>query len=161
MVLGLFAHGLWMEDIPDTAAHFQIWLHSAVGITLLLVAAAGWLWWLTNTAPAEPATMPQWQQHAARFAHWALYALIFGVAITGWALTSTLREPVSIDLFGLIGVPQLLAFGPADHELIEEAHEILANALIALVVVHVGAALWHHFVLRDNVLRRMLGGASP
>jgi cytochrome b561 len=79
------------------------------------------------------------------------------VTITGWALAGTLREPVGIDLFGFIGVPQLVAPGSADHELFEEAHEVLSNVLIALVVVHVAAALYHHFVLRDGVLRRMLG----
>jgi cytochrome b561 len=157
LVLGLFAHGLWMEDIPDDAAQFQIWLHSAVGITLLAIAALAFVWWLFNVVPAEPAGTPEWQRRAARIAHWTLYTLIFAVTITGWALTGTLREPVGIDLFGFIGVPQLVAPGSADHELFEEAHEILSNVLIALVVVHVAAALYHHFVLRDGVLRRMLG----
>jgi cytochrome b561 len=68
-----------------------------------------------------------------------------------------MREPVGIDLFGFIGVPQLVAPGSANHELFEELHEILANVLIALVLVHAGAALYHHFVLRDAVLWRMLG----
>ena len=94
MVLGLFAHGLWMEDIPDDAAHFQIWLHSAVGISLLAVAALAFVWWLVNAVPAEPTATPAWQRRAARIAHWALYALIFAATITGWALTGTMREPV-------------------------------------------------------------------
>jgi len=158
MVLALFVHGLWLEDIPDDAATFQIWLHSAVGISLLAIAVAAFLWWLVNARPTEPAATPAWQRRAARIAHWALYALIFGATITGWALTGSMREPVGIDLFGFIGVPQLVAPGSGDHEFFEEAHEILANVLIALVAVHVAAALYHHFILRDGVLRRMLSG---
>jgi len=157
MVLGLFAHGLWLEDIPDDAAHFQVWLHSAVGISLLAIAVLAFVWWLFNVVPAEPTAAPEWQRRAARIAHWALYALIFGVTISGWALTGSMREPVGIDLFGFIGVPQLVAPGSGGHELFEEAHEILSNVLIALVAVHVVAALYHHFILRDAVLWRMLG----
>jgi len=157
MVLGLFAHGLWLEDLSRDQRAFQTWLHSAVGITLLLVVAAGFLWWLFNVVPAEPSNTPAWQRRAAQLAHWGLYALIFAVTITGWALTDTLRQPVGVDLFGFISVPQLVGPGSGMHGLLEEAHELLSNVLIALVVVHVAAALYHHFVLRDAVLVRMLG----
>ena len=157
MVLGLFAHGLWMEVLPEEQERFQLWLHVAVGITLLLIAAAGFVWWLLNVVPAEPAGSPAWRRNGARLMHWGLYALIFAVTLTGWALTGTLRAPVGIDLFGVINVPQLLAPGSAYHELLEEAHELLANVLIALVAVHVAAALYHHFIVRDGVLLRMLG----
>jgi cytochrome b561 len=126
---------------------------------LLGIAAAAFVWWLVNAVPADPAGTPEWQRRAARLAHWALYALIFGVAITGWALTGTMREPVAIALFGFIEVPQLVGPDSGTHELFEELHEILANVLIALVVVHVAAALYHHLVLRDGVLLRMLGRA--
>jgi cytochrome b561 len=157
MVLGLFAHGLWMEDLGRDQRLFQTWLHGAVGISLLVTAVAGFLWWLGNVVPGEPAGTPEWQRRATRLAHWMLYALILGVTISGWALNGTMREPVAIELFGFIGVPQLIGPGSGAHELFEEAHEVLANVLIALVAVHVAAALYHHFVLRDGVLRRMLG----
>jgi len=157
MVLGLFAQGLWMEDLPADQERFQLWLHTAVGITLLVIAAAGFLWWLGNVVPADPAAMPAWQRHAARLAHWGLYGLIFAATIAGWALIGTLREPVSIDLFGFISLPQLTGPGSGAHEFLEEAHELAAYLLIALAAVHVLAALYHHFVLRDAVLLRMLG----
>jgi len=87
----------------------------------------------------------------------ALYALIFAVTVAGWALTGTMRDPVAIALFGFIEVPQLLGPGDGSHEFLEEAHETAAYLLIALVAVHVAAALYHHFVLRAAVLLRMLG----
>jgi len=158
MVLGLFAHGLWMDELGRDQRPFQIWLHGAVGISLLAIAAAAFVWWLLNVVPAEPPGMPIWQRRAARLAHWGLYALIFGSTIAGWALTGTLRQPVAIQLFGFVEVPQLIGPGSGYHELFEEAHEFLSYLLIALVVVHVAAALYHHFVLRDRVLRRMVSG---
>jgi cytochrome b561 len=157
LVLGLFAHGLLLHEFGRDQHRFQIWLHSAVGITLLLIVVAAFVWWLMNPVPAEPAGTPPWQGRAAHLAHWGLYGLIFAVTLSGWVLTGTMRTPVSIDLFGFIGVPQLGTAGSPSHKLIEEAHELLANVLIGLVVVHVAAALYHHLVLRDGVLLRMLG----
>jgi cytochrome b561 len=158
LVLGLYVHGLWMEDLPRDQHAFQIWLHAAVGATLLAFAAVGFVWWLLNAAPKDPAGTPAWQRRAAHGVYWALYALIFATVFAGWALTGTLREPVAIEMFGFIGLPPLSATGSSTHELYEEAHELFANALIALVAVHVAAALYHHFVRRDAVLWRMLAG---
>jgi cytochrome b561 len=157
MVLGLFAHGLWMEDLGRGQRAFQVWLHSAVGISLLVIAAAGFVWWLLNVVPAEATGTPAWQRRAAKIAHWGLYALILAASVAGWALTGTTRDPVAVELFGLIDVPPLIGPGAPYHRLLEEAHELLSYLLIALVVVHVAAALYHHFVLRDSVLVRMLG----
>lgn len=160
LVLGLFVHGLWIEDIGRDQRFYQTWLHSAVGISLLAIAVVAFLWWLVNKVPADPAGTPRLQGRAARLAHWGLYALIFVVALTGWALTGSLRTPVPVDLFGVISVPQLTSAASSSHEaheLWEELHEVLANVLIILVALHVAAALYHHFVLRDSVLLRMLG----
>ncbi len=157
LVLGLFAQGLLMEDLPRDQRTYQTWLHAAFGISLLVLAAAAFVWWLVNPAPAEPSAMPAWQRYAARLAHWGLYGLIFAVTITGWLLTGTMREPVAIALFGFVEVPQLVGPGSGYHGLLEETHEVLSNALIALAGVHVAAALYHHFILRDGVLLRMLG----
>jgi cytochrome b561 len=157
MVLGLFAQGLVMDELPRGARAFNVWLHAAAGITLLAIAALGFLWWLANAVPAEPEGMPAWQRRAAQLAHWGLYALIFASTIAGWALAGTMRTPLAIQLFGVVEVPQLMTRGSGLHELLEEAHELAAYALIALVCVHVAAALYHHLVLRDAVLWRMLG----
>jgi cytochrome b561 len=158
LVLGLFAHGLWMEDMPREQRIYQTWLHAAFGISLLAIATAAFVWWLVNPVPASPAGTSAWQHRAAHLAHWALYALIFATTIAGWALTGTAREPVAIDLFGLVSVPQLLSPGSGLHEFLEEAHELAAYLLIAVAGAHVAAALYHHFLLRDAVLLRMLVG---
>ncbi len=155
-VLGLFAQGLWMDDLTGDARLYQIWLHAAVGITLLAVAGAGFAWWLISVVPAPPPGTPAWQRSSAQIAHWALYALILGAILTGWLLAGTLRAPIDVELFGLFPVPRLLEAGGPYHGALEEAHEIFSYLLVALAGAHAAAALYHHFVLRDPVLMRMI-----
>jgi cytochrome b561 len=83
MALGLFAHGLWMEDLPRDQRGFQTWLHVAVGATLLAFVVVGFVWWLLNAAPRDPARTPVWQRRAAQVVHWVLYALIFATLVAG------------------------------------------------------------------------------
>lgn len=75
-------------------------------------------------------------------------------------MSGTFKEPLAPKILGVVPVPQALAAGSPYNELLAETHESLAFALIALVGVHTAAALYHHFVLRDSVLRRMTTGAS-
>lgn len=157
MVLGLFAHGLWMDEVPRDQRAFQLWLHATVGASLLAIAAAAFVWWLLNKVPNEPAGTPAWQTLAARLTHWGLYALLFATMLAGWLLVGTMRGPIDVQMFGFISIPTLLPPGSPWHELLEEAHELAAYLMIGLVGLHVAAALFHHFVLRDGVLLRMLG----
>jgi cytochrome b561 len=159
LVLGLFAHGLLLEALPRDARPDQVWLHVAVGASLIGIVTAGFVWWLLNPVPREPPATPRWQATAARLVHWTLYALIFFTVGAGWLLNDSMRNPVDMQMFGLIPLPRLLAPGSALHRTLEETHEVAAYLLIALVGLHVAAALWHHFVLRDAVLVRMLTGA--
>jgi cytochrome b561 len=122
--------------------------------------AARFLWWLANIVPAAPAETPAWQRTAAKISHRLLYAVTFATALVGWLMAGTFKEPVEPLLFGLVPVPQLLEAGSPLNEPLEETHGALAFALLALVIVHTGAALYHHLVLRDSVLRRMLTGRS-
>jgi cytochrome b561 len=158
LVLGLFAHGLLLEALPRDARPDQVWLHVTVGASLIGIVTAGFVWWLLNPVPREPAGTPHWQATVARLVHWALYALVFFTVGAGWLLNDAMRNPVDMQMFGFIPLPRLLAPGTVSHGALEEAHEIAAYLLIALVGLHVAAALWHHFVLRDAVLQRMLAG---
>ena len=85
--------------------------------------------------------------------------MTFATAIVGWFMSGTFEQPLAPKVLGLIAVPQPLSAGSPYNELLEETHETLAFTLIALVCVHAVAALYHHFVLRDGVLRRMIAGA--
>ena len=103
---------------------------------------------------------PAWQRTAAWISHRLLYLLTFATATIGWLMSGTFEHPLEPKVLGLLPMPQLLSAGSPYHEFLTEMHETLTFALVGLVCVHVAAALYHHFVLRDSVLRRMVSGAA-
>lgn len=161
MIVVVFAFGLWMTEVPVRSERpFYFSIHASIGITLLIVLVARYLWSLVNATPDAPAGTPAWQHRAARLTHGALYALTFATAVIGWLLGGVSEPPLEPQAFGLLPMPPPLSAGRAYEDFLEEAHELTAYALIAVAGMHTAVALWHHFVLRDNVLRRMLSGKS-
>jgi cytochrome b561/polyisoprenoid-binding protein YceI len=143
------------DDLPNGIRKLEIlaW-HKSFGMLILLLALARLGWRFANPVPAPPADMPRWQKIAALGTHRLLYVLILLQPLTGWLMSSFRNFPVSF--FGLFQWPDLVAPNPEMHELFEEIHEWLARLLVTVALVHAGAALYHHFGRRDNVLRRML-----
>ncbi len=131
-------------------------LHKANGISLLALALVRILWRMTHPAPALPAVMATWERATARFTHSVLYAMMVLIPMSGWVMASAARSPISY--FGLFDVPKFNVIKESTlWEISHEAHELLAYALIALLVLHIAAALRHHFVLKDGMMARMLG----
>jgi cytochrome b561 len=89
-----------------------------------------------------------------------LYALTLATVLIGWLLAGVQETPIVPVAFGVVPMPSPLTLSHAAEDFLEEAHELAAYALIALAGIHMLAALWHHYVLRDNTLRRMLGGGE-
>ena len=108
--------------------------------------------------PALPADLQQWERIAAQAGHALLYLLMFAASLTGWALAGTFRTPMTRDLFG-IPVPQIVT-DRGLHNLFEGSHTITSYLLGALLLVHVAGALRHHFIKRNDVLRRMWIGRA-
>jgi cytochrome b561 len=163
-VLILLIHGWWMVHMtarPDRAVNYA-W-HAAVGYDLLALLVLRMLWRWMNPVPALPDDVQRWEVIAARAGHFGLYVLLFAASLSGWALAGTFRRPFAQDLFG-IPIPQLLS-GPGPdrfyHNFFEEAHMITSYLLAALIVVHVAGSLRHHFIKRNEVMRRMWFGGSP
>lgn len=127
--------------------------HKSVGITILGLAVIRLAWRLYDRPPSPPA-MPRWQVVAARLNHWALYALLFAMPLSGWMMSSASNFPVS--WFGLVQLPDLVAPDRSLKDQLEEVHELLAKILIALALLHAAAALKHQFFDRDGLLFRML-----
>jgi len=100
--------------------------------------------------------MPAWQARAAHATHALLYVAFFAVPLSGWAMSSALGYPIV--WFGVLPLPDLLPKNPELGEVLEEVHELLAWGLALLVLAHIGAALKHHFIDRDGLLKRMSFG---
>lgn len=132
--------------------------HKSLGITILAIAVLRLLWrWFDRPPPPPP--MPRWQHVAASLNHWALYALLFVLPLTGWLTSSAANRPVSV--WGLVQLPDFVAPDAGLKEAFEETHEFLVNVLFVLVALHVAAALKHQFIDRDGLIRRMLPGRAP
>jgi cytochrome b561 len=128
--------------------------HKSVGITILMLAVLRLVWRLTNPTPPLPATLKPYERFLAHFTHTALYVLIFVMPITGWIMTSARGFPAS--WFNLFQLPDLVAKNRSLYEAMKETHGALAWTLGAVATLHLLAALKHHFILKDTVLRRML-----
>jgi cytochrome b561 len=160
-LVGLFAMGLYMADLPFSPTRLKLYnWHKWAGMTVLILSALRLLWRLTHRPPALPQAvtlaMPGWQMTAYQATHGLMYALFFVVPLVGWAYSSAAGFPIV--LFGVLPLPDFVAADKALAELIKPWHEISAFALAALVVVHVGAALKHHWIDKDGLLSRMLPG---
>jgi len=155
LIFTMLGLGLYMTSLVFSMEKLKLYgWHKELGILILMLAALRLLWRLTSIIPGLPAAMPQWQKLAARAAHLAFYGFMFVMPLTGWLISSAAGLPVSF--FGLFILPTLI---PADENLrllFSEMHQWLAYALIATIGAHVAAALQHHFINKDNILRRML-----
>jgi cytochrome b561 len=147
--------GTVMGDLPRGAPRATgIDLHFALGTLVLTLTALRLLWRLSNPQPDSPPGTPRWQDRAAHFAHLGLYGLMFAVPLSG--VIAAWLGGKAVNLFWITTLASPWTRNRAWEKAAEEVHEWLANGLLFLVAAHVAAALWHHFVRRDSVLRRML-----
>jgi cytochrome b561 len=158
VVIGMLAYGWWMNHIPARADRFFYRsIHADIGYVVLLLMVVRLIWRSVNPSPALPAGTPRWQRVAAGISHWALYLVTILVAMLGWAHSGA-HKPDYADWFGLFRVPQITSPDKAAADAFEDRHIFLAYVLLALIVIHLAAALWHRFVKRDRVLGRMIDG---
>jgi cytochrome b561 len=172
MALGIFmlaGIGLVMTHLElGPLKQFQLYqLHKSIGITILLAAILRLAWRLTHRPPALPSSMARRLRTAAEGSHYLLYGFLFALPLTGWALVSASVLDIPTVLYGVVPWPHLpilpdLANKKPVEDALKLVHGYGAWALIALVAGHAGAALHHHFIAKDDVLRRMLpGGRNP
>ena len=159
-ITGMIAFGWWMNHFsarPDR--FFYRSSHADIGYVVLLLTVLRLVWRGINPTPALPSDTTRWQRIAARVSHGALYAVTILVAMLGWAHSGA-RTPNYSDWFGLFHVPQITSPDKAAANAYEDRHILFAYVLLALIVLHLAAALWHHFVKRDRVTARMVDGAA-
>lgn len=132
---------------------FMKWLHFNIGLTILLVTALrlGCRW--AKPVPPPLVEIPAWQRLSSGAVHVSLYALLLVMPLLGWAVRSA--EDHTVALWGL-GMPSLMAPDEGLAELLEEIHEVVGQVGYGLIAVHALAALAHHYLQRDDTLRRML-----
>ena len=155
-IFGLFGLGLWMTELD----YYHAWykrgpdLHKSIGILLFFITLLRIAWMLLNPKPLPPAHSPAWERRAAHITHGLLYLLLLAVMLSGYLISTA--DGRGIGVFGLFEIPALPWAAEHQEDIAGEIHEILAFSLIGLALLHAGAALKHHFMNRDDTLRRML-----
>lgn len=159
MIFVMFGLGWYMTDLEMGAEKFAIYqIHKGIGVTIFALAVLRLLWRLTHPAPPLPLTMKGWELFAASGTHWALYALIFLQPVIGILQSNAANFPIV--LWGSIELPALIGQDKAMEETLVTLHHLFAKVMALLVLAHIGAALRHHFMLKDDILTRMLPNAA-
>jgi len=159
-LLGTFSLGLYMHELPLSPDKLKLYSwHKWAGVTIFFLVLLRMAWRLGHRPPPLPATMPAWQLQVTAVVHGALYLLMFAVPLSGWLMSSA--KGFQTVWFGVLPLPDLVSKSESLGRFLEEAHEVLNFTLAGLVVLHIAAALKHHFIDRDDVMTRMSLRSSP
>jgi cytochrome b561 len=151
---------LMPDQRPGSVPAPLIDLHLSFGYAILIVVIIRLLWRATHRPPQLTEGLPVWQRMAARATHFALYALLLVIPVLGWAAASWRGWPIT--LFHSIPLPPLVtARQPGVTSFFQspragDLHGLLGYVLLGVIALHVSAALFHRFMLRDRVLASML-----
>ena len=160
LIIVQYTLGTLADDLPLGAQKLALLArHKSFGITILMLAIVRLAWRWMNPTPELPEHLKPYERRLAQFTHFMLYALLFALPLSGWTMSSARGFPVS--WFGVFQLPDLVPRNRALYEALMDTHHALTWVLIAVVVLHVAGALKHHFVHRDDVLRRMLPFPPP
>ena len=148
----------WAADtwrLSPTKLELFIW-HKSTGILLLMLAILRMGWRFANPPPRPPDGLPGWERGAGVAVHAALYVLMVAIPVSGWVINSAANIPLNV--FWLFPLPDITPPSKSLADLAARVHLSLLVALTVVLCLHVGAALRHHFMRRNDVLVRMLPG---
>lgn len=130
-------------------------VHKSIGLTIFVLSTAR-IWWKLTRGPRPRRNIARWERVASVATHWLFYGMLFMLPLTGWIFTSAGKYPLT--WFGLFTVPKLdIQRGDILVALARSSHEWIGICFAVLACLHIAAALRHHFILKDHVLKDMLG----
>lgn len=155
LIVTQFALAWTAIDLPLGAHKLALFArHKSFGMTVLMLAVVRLVWRWANPPPALPAGMTRLERKLARATHIAFYVLLFAMPVTGWLMSSA--KNYSVSWFGLFTWPDLIAKNETAFNALKATHDFLSDVLLAIAILHILAALKHHFWDKDEVLLRML-----
>lgn len=155
LLFGLLALGFYMHDLPLSPDKLKLYSwHKWAGVTAFLLVALRLTWRIAHRPPALPDSMPKLMQVAAHAGHLLLYALMIAIPLSGWLMSSA--KGFQTVYFGALPIPDLLDKNKEVGDLLALVHKSLNLLFVAVLAGHIGAALKHHFIDKDDILTRML-----
>jgi cytochrome b561 len=153
LILAMLFIGVGMASTVMPKYLTLVAIHRPLGIAILILALIRLVVRLRCGTPPLPADLPEPMKLAAHLSHYALYILMIGMPLIGWAMLSAAAYPVV--LYGGVHLPAILPQSDSLHALLWNAHFYLAFVFFALILMHVAAALFHALVRRDGVFEAM------
>lgn len=154
-IIGMLIVGFIMADMNPSSTKYMLYgYHKSTGVLILLFVGLRLIWRFLNPTPQLPKTLRPWHHHVAKLSPIALYSLMFLMPLSGTILSQAGGHPITI--YGLFTLPNILPKLPALSKVAGMVHEYGAFAFIGILTLHVGAALYHHFIIKTNILRRMM-----
>jgi cytochrome b561 len=154
LIIGLLALGLYMHELPLSPQKLELYSwHKWFGVTVFMLVWLRLAWRIVHPAPPPSAALSPVLKNTARAAHGVLYVLMVLIPVSGWLMSSA--KGFQTVWFGVLPIPDLLSRDKELGDLLQEVHEGLNVALMLTLSGHGAAALWHHFVLKDDTLKRM------
>jgi len=158
LLIAGFTLGATMSDLAVSPRKLRLFAyHKWIGITVLGLVTIRLVWRLAHRPPPD-LPMPGWQRVAAHATHWLLYVLMIATPLVGWMYSSASGYPVVY--LKLWQLPDLVHKDQALAKVLVDVHAVLAWTLLWVVVLHLLAALKHHFFDRDATLKRMWSWSS-
>ena len=154
LIAGLLVLGHYMSELPLSPEKLQYFSwHKWTGVTVFALLWVRLAWRLVHRPPALSDTLSPLQQRLAHTGHGALYLLMLAMPLSGWLMSSA--KGFNTTFFGLFDLPNLIERDKALAASLKSVHGTLANLLMVLVVAHIGAALKHQLIDKDNLMARM------
>jgi cytochrome b561 len=154
IVIVLLSFSFFLDDVPDAYQKTAYMIHKSCGLTVLWLMVLRFLWLQYRGRPSLPLGMPGWEVLLSRFVQYSFYFFLLCMPLCGWIMSVAAGRVPSY--FGLFDLPLPIAPNKALSELMWQGHKIIAWILIGLISLHIAGALKHHFINKDNVLRRIV-----
>lgn len=154
LIIGLLALGLYMHELPLSPQKLELYSwHKWFGVTVFMLVWLRLAWRVAHPTPPPSAELSPLLKSISRIAHGLLYVLMIIIPLSGWLMSSA--KGFQTVWFGVLPIPDLLSRDKELGDLLQEVHESLNTMLMLILSGHVVAAFWHHFVLKDDTLKRM------
>ena len=156
MILGLIWLGWWMVGLT----YYDVWyndsltIHKSLGMFVLGLALLKLVWLVVSPTPEPLPSLKTWEQAISRVVHWTLISSMFLIPITGYFISTSEGDGISI--FGWFEIPALFAISESARDLAIDIHYYASYAILAVAIVHAGAAMKHQIIEKDGTLKRML-----
>jgi len=156
LVVCMLIAGATMDDITNKTLQSNVYvLHKSFGLTIFTLVVLRLIWKWMNPRPNFPANLSPFIKFSAKFVHFLLYICLFVMPLSGWLMSSFAHKPTNF--FWLFNANLPLTVNEPLAKSIKEIHETTAWIFTGLILLHALGGLIHHYVLKDNVLKRMLG----